>query len=206
MKTTIKILSAFVLQLLILQPAHALPIELNFSPNIIYKQDYFTVDITLSNLHTSGAGSLGAFGLDVVYNSTNSVFGNDIIALRDLSFSDVLGTANLDTIVGGSFEPSSSTADRLSIFNISLLPAADLLALPDSFILASLVFSQLDPGYDILSFDNVDLSDAYGNSLHPVVTGSAIYVPEPGSLLLLAISSIALIRLRMSMPTDHSMA
>lgn len=207
-----KLITTILLSVMIATSAHSLPIKLDISPdyfqhNLVNGQ-LFNMDVTIDNLIDSGVGSLGAFDLDVFFNTTYNSIGHDVLALRNVSFTNLLGTPPLDAVTGWSTSKDIATqASKLSMFDISLLPTSDLLTLPNSFNLATLTFQILDDrAIDILHFGKTILSTAYGMGVprNQIETGFAIVVPEPGVAIIFSlIGLVALVRLRLS-ETAHN--
>lgn len=181
-----------VINTLTLRAANAFPLELNFSPIILVNSGLFSVDITLNNLQSSGVGSLGAFDMEIFFNTSSSAHGHDVLALQNVTFSHYLGDPAHSAFTGWSVTNNATGSDVLSMFNVSLLPISDLLSLPDNFSLATLTFSKLSDGFDNLFFGMTDLSTADGQSIQTPIRGTARVVPEPDILLLIMLGIFAL--------------
>jgi hypothetical protein len=152
-----------------------------------------SVDLVISGLSLNVPPTLGGFFFDLTYDpavlsASSVVFGDKLnsVAGSPQQFADITtpGQIHLDEV---SFE---------SILNQ-----------PDTFSLATLVFSGLAPGVSSLSFAYADLSDGDGNSIpdfqtvNGSFTVSSSSVPEAATtwpLLLFAVAPLALLRKSMA--------
>ena len=140
--------------------------------------------LNISGLTAGGPVSLGAFSLDVMYDST-------ILALSTVTFGSYLGDISLAEALPY-FD--SSAPGALYLEETSLLLESELDALqPDDFTLASLTFSALGLGTTQILLGDVTLSDATGlitlvpeNLSSAKLEVAAAPVPEPATVLLLA--------------------
>ncbi|MCI0540380.1 MAG: VPDSG-CTERM sorting domain-containing protein [Verrucomicrobiales bacterium] len=194
MKRLISILLTGIAALgLALQAVAQISLSLQPSPQVINVGGVTSMDLVVSGLGNLSPPSLGAFDLDLSYNSAvlsavSSTFGNflDLGILGSLQFSD-LSTAGVIHLGEISFESSSDLND----------------AQPDTFTLATLGFTGLAAGISSIDFTFASLSDEQGQSLVGFLTtpGSIKVirtgVPDAGStasLLLLGIVGLAAFR------------
>ena len=153
-------------------------VSLSFIPSsqTINRSHAATVDLVISGLTSGGPPSLGAYALDITYNSA-------ILSFNSVAFGNYLG----DVI--SSFD--SSSLGILYLNEVSLSSTSELDALQsDSFTLAKITFTGIEIGSSPLGLENVSLSDATGLSFpNPTVQdGSLSVVPLPSSIFLLGFS------------------
>ncbi|MFQ5777824.1 MAG: cohesin domain-containing protein [Terriglobia bacterium] len=142
----------------------------------------FSMELSISGLGLFMAPSLGAWDLDVLFDSsilgfTGATFGDPILG-------DQLDLFGLGSITG----VDNSLPGVLNLFQLSLDFPIDLDTLQaDSFVLATLDFDAIGVGSSALTINLNALSDADG---FPLVAGAgganATVTPEPATLLLLA--------------------
>lgn len=144
-----------------------------------------TVDLAvrISGLGDGIAPSLGAFDLDVTFDS-------GFLSLSDATFGDPLLGDQLDVLGFGGNPASASLAspDTVNLFEVSLDLPSDLDALQaDSFVLAVLSFGAVQPGSSALGIRLNSLADAGGNAVAGVTTAGTTVtaVPLPGAMALL---------------------
>ena len=85
------------------------------------------------------------------------------------------------------------------MYAVSFLSVAELDALrPESFVLADLSFTGVNPGVSLLTLENVILNDAFGFTLSaPILQGAEVdLVPEPCTMLLVGSELIGAVGLR----------
>ncbi len=137
------------------------------------------VDLVISGLGDFAPPSLGAFDLDITYDSA-------IVDLAGVAF----GT-QLDLLGFGSIRGVSEVNGTVSLFEISLDFPFDLDTLqPGAFTLATLTFDAIAAGTSSLVTSNEILSDSLGSPLFADTgTGSITVrgVPEPATLALLSL-------------------
>lgn len=158
--------------------AHAVVIELSPVEQDVELGNSVSIDINISGLGDGSADSLGAFDLDLLYDSS-------LLDFNSVVFGDQLDPFGLGSVTS----VDSSVSGIVNIFELSLDSASDLDAFQTgSFTLATVTFDSLLTGTAELSLGDTLLSDAYGSVLLPRQTGNAsvsISVPEPQTLLLL---------------------
>lgn len=123
---------------------------------------------------------IGAFSLDIVFDSTLLTFTN-------ASFFGSLGNPNPAAFEAITFT-DSSVSGVASLGEVSLLGTMDLAALQTGNLLplATLTFTTRNQiGTTPLDLRNVVISDANGNPISALVAGARInIIPEPSSFLL----------------------
>jgi len=179
-----KYLSLWLLFLSITPRALAVPV-LSLSPDTqtVSTGDFASVDLDISGLGNFTTPSLGSFKVEVLYDP--SILDYDHTVVGNL-LGDPSDPSEIDPQVLSL--PGSVTVDV-----VSLLLDFELDALQrDSFTLATLSFKGKAPGSSDLSYSQLDLSDAPGNTLNPdttqpasiTVTSAAPTIPEPGTVVL----------------------
>jgi len=167
--------------------AHA--ISLGFSPSsqVAPVGSSVDVDLVISGLGDFMPDSLSVFDLDVLYDTA-------ILGLTNVAFGDPVLGDQLDLFGFGSFTGVGPVAGGANIFEISFDSPSDLDTLqPGSFTLARLSFDVLANGTSPLDLANVILGDAFGAPLAADVDpGSVTGVPEPGTITLFLMGSVAL--------------
>ena len=177
------LLAALLVLLLFHAPAaSAATIELSEFETIAVPGTPIAIAIRIAGLGASTAPSLGAFDLDVSFDPLHVSFN---IALYG---DPVLGDL-LDVSGGGSIQLTTPGAASVNLAEISLDPASLLDAFqPDAFTLATLIFDPVMTSSTPTQFglSPILFGDAQGDPLAVTV------IPEPSSLLLLAVSLTAL--------------
>ncbi len=151
-------------------------------------QEVVLGNTTTVNLNISGLGefspiSLGAFLTEITFDDT-------ILSFESASYGPFLGDSNdfFETDIITTANSGSVSLDEFSfLFDFEL----DIFQ-PDSFTLATLSFSGEKIGTSSLDFGLIDLSDAIGFSINPILVGAAVNVKsastevsEPFSFILL---------------------
>jgi len=169
------------------------PIQVQPSSTSIALGDTFAVQFTAVNFVDYGAPSLGAFDINVDFNSSvirysSMTWGNQL---------DILGFGSVR-----SFDSTQAQSGHLNSYEVSLDDPADLDSLQaGNFVLFTLNFTAIDTGRSTLDLGINDLSDSRGVSLSstsistPGIEVNA--VPVPAALPLFASALLALTRLRM---------
>lgn len=183
---------AFTALLLVSLPSSAYLISVTPSSSTATVGDVVSVAISISGLGAGTSPSLGAFDLDLGYDTgflsyTGTVFGDpglgDQLDLLGLGFG--VGSVYLDT----------SNPNSINLFEVSFDPPSDLENFQaDSFTLATLTFQAISTGTSPFSLTINALSDAIGGPL----TNSA--VPEPAIWSLYGIGMLAMGLLRRGRP------
>ena len=151
----------------------------------------FTVDLTIAGLGGGVAPSLGAFDLNVTFDSL--ILGYQNVVFGDPSLGDQLDLSGYGTIqitdasVAGVVNLAELSFDSIDILN-SLQPA--------SFVLARLTFDSLAAGTSTLDLTITAIGDAAGDPLAATTTGGTVTVtasvPEAGTILLLVSGLVGL--------------
>ncbi len=145
-------------------------IQLTFQPDAssVVVGNLRTVALVISGMNSV---KLGAFSFDVNYppaevSAISVSYGSDLGAIYSLTDLATSGQAYLSAV-------SSESTGYLSSHQ------------PSSFTLASVQFRGEAAGLSLLTFANVSLADADGNSLDVFTsrTGSVTVVPEPSTYL-----------------------
>ncbi len=175
--------------------ANAINIELTTDKNTLTLGDTLAIDVRISGLNHGSSPSLGAYDLDVNYDT-------NLFAIHSIMWGDATQGNQLDLMNYGSLQDSSSGNGWLNLFELSFDSAADLnLLQAGEFILFTVLLNAIADGSSILSLTANSLSDAYGEELFiaPInnlsVVVNSVSVPEPSSVLLL-LGMIAFIALR----------
>ena len=167
--------------------AEAITLSLNPSSTNPSVGSTLMVDVDISGLGSGTAPSLGAYDLDIGFDTGvlsllgAPVFGNQL----DLGFGSLTD-----------FIPGSGTIN-LSEVSLAFDPADLDDNQADSFTLATLSFDVIGPGTSLLTLGIIDLGDANGDPLTASIQNASITtpstppgpgngIPEPATLWLLA--------------------
>jgi hypothetical protein len=172
-------------------PLAAATISIIPAGQIVPLGDQAVVTIDISGLAFGAAPSVGAFDLDLSFDSTilsvnNVAFGNQL---------DILG-------LGSIFLASAIDANTLNLFELSLDLPSDLDTFQaDAFTLATITFDTLGPGTSNLTLALNALGDPDGLPLAADLANGSIEVqnasvPEPSTLLLTTIGLLLALRRR----------
>ena len=158
--------------------SQAMTIELNPETQNVTVGNDFSVDTVITGLTAGGDPSLGAFNIDINYDSS-------ILGFNSLEFGD-----SLIVNMGSSYSDYSSTPPTLNVY-ASADPLYDFATQPDSFTLFELDFNAMAVGTSYLDLTvNALLDDSqasllqYASWVDPI-NRSIVIVPEPSALLLL---------------------
>lgn len=165
---------------------------LSFSPSaqFIASGASTSVDIVVSGLGDPSSPSLGAFDIDITFDSS-------ILSASSLSFGSHLDLGGLGSIQFSNL----ATPGTVHLDEVSLeLPTALNAGQPNSFILATIHFTGSSVGLSPLAFQHASLSDENGASLLDVITGSgsitvraANAVPDASSTTSMMMSAVGLL-------------
>ena len=159
----------------------------------------FSVDLTIAGLGNFAPVSLGAFDVEVSFDST-------AISFTGATFGSFLGDP--DPFAVETITDVLPRAFGVEIFEVSLLSNAELDALqPADFVLATLTFDAIRLGATFIDFGGVVLSDVSGDELDidafssPTVTvtpvaGTPLTEPSSVGLILIGLAGIAWVRRR----------
>lgn len=149
--------------------AVAVSIQLAPASPTIVAGETVSIDVSIAEVIPGGPPSVGAFDLDVTFDSA-------MLTPTGITFGPFLGDTSL-------FEALTDVRLLVGVVNlaeVSLLSPAQLDALqPDIFTLATLSFTALASGTTTLAFSDITVDDAFGNLL------IGTKVSEPSALLLL---------------------
>ncbi len=145
--------------------------------------DTVNIDLNISGLGDLSADSLGAFDLNINFDSSI------------LSFNNAVYGNQLDLFGFGTVNGSTPGMGSVNLFELSFDSISDLNTLQvDSFTLVTLAFDTLTTGTSPLEIANVILSDASGSALPFVVNnGTASVVPVPAALFLFSTGFLMLL-------------
>jgi hypothetical protein len=136
------------------------------------------VDLMISGVNSGTVSALGAFDLDVTFDSSLMTFESATFG-TNLDVSGLGATPSVRTQGGGT----------VNLFEVSLDTAADLVAhQPSIFNLATLTFNAVATGNSVINIGINSLADAKGESLAAsVVPGNILVsaVPEPHIYMLI---------------------
>lgn len=141
------------------------------------------VQISISGLGANIAPSLGAYDLDLSFDSSHLAFSGAV-------FGDALLGNQLDLLNFGDTSSSAflATADTLNLSELSFDTVEDLNNLQaDSFTLATVSFDVLNVGTSQLTLFANAFADAEGNALSVITLSAPVTtVPLPSAMLLMA--------------------
>ena len=145
----------------------SLAISLNFFPSsqVVELGDTVSVNLRISDLGEMSSPSLGAFDLNINFDSS-------IVDLTDVGFEDQLSLFNTPSL--NFFIPEN---DRVNLVEISNNSPLELDMFQETyFVLASLDFNTVSSGSTLLTITDAILSDANGIPLDFDVLDSSITV------------------------------
>ena len=170
-----KSLLAVALSAALASPAWSASLSFNPSSTTLNVGGGVDVELLISGLDTQ----VGFFDLAVNFDSS-------VLSLTSFSLGSNLGSlANLD-----SYDWSAGLIGlgKVNLSQVSMLN--DLSGQPSAFSLGTLHFAGTAQGYSLLSYSNVSLTDASGNTIAPValnmtaLTVAAVPEPETYAMLL----------------------
>ncbi|WLQ11974.1 hypothetical protein O5O45_19790 [Hahella aquimaris] len=175
--------------------AQAAVITIHPSTTAVAPGQLFTVDIAISGLAPGGAPSLSTFDLNLSFDP-----GAVAIDAADADGNGVMDSVALDPgdqldVLGLGLNPMSAellAPGELNLFDLSLDIPADLDTHQDnSFLLASLSFTALSPGFSYFSVVVNALGNSLGNPIAVTVNnGGVTVVAEPALLQSLFIGGL----------------
>ncbi|ABC28188.1 hypothetical protein HCH_01320 [Hahella chejuensis KCTC 2396] len=157
------------------------------STSTVLPGQLFTVDISISGLAPGGAPSLSTFDLNLSFAP-----GAVAIDTTDADANGVIDSVALDSdsqldVLGLGLNPMSAellAPGELNLFDLSLDIPADLDAhQSNSFLLASLSFTALSPGFSYFSVVVNALGDSLGNPIAATVNNGGVNVVSEPALL-----------------------
>lgn len=132
--------------------------------------DQAIVSLDVSGLGSGSAPSVGAFDIDLSFDSS-------ILALNSVVFGDPVLGDQLDLFSLGSIFGTTSGAGTVNVFQISLDFPDDLnLLQADAFTLATFTFDTVAAGSSLLGLTLNALGDADGLSLEATLSGGSVNV------------------------------
>jgi hypothetical protein len=182
MKTFATLIGAAVLSATVTGGAQAASLSITPSVLQVGVGDLFSVQVAVADLGLFSAPSLGAYDIDVAYDSSR-------LSLQTVVFGDAALADQLDLFgLGSQTSATPVAAGSYNVYELSFDAPSDLNTLQaDAFGLFSVSFRALAAGEATISLGVNDLSDADGVSL-PVTTASnaqVSVVPLPGAAWLL---------------------
>jgi hypothetical protein len=143
-----------------LPAAHAIELTLQPASTSVAPGAGVDVSLVISGLGTGGAPSLGGFDLNLSFDPGVLTYGSVTFGDPLLGNQLGLGFPSVDA------ESADTGLGLLNLFSVSLDSVADLEDLQaDSFVLASVHFTALGNGLSALTFSDVLLTDALGDTL-----------------------------------------
>ena len=183
------------LPLLLAVRGEAISIGLSPSPVATSVGGSFSLDLVVAGLGDGIAPSLGAYDLDVLFDTS-------LMSLDSVSFGDLLGGA-ADALQ----DAFANGVGSWNVSELSLLSPSELDALqPASFVLATLDFTAVAEGTGSVALGNAIAGDGFGSPLElqlgaaRVEIGGGAVVPEPGAALLFGLGALAVARARRRAP------
>ncbi len=174
---------------------HAIEISLEPSAPVVVIGNQVDVDVNISGLGVFSAPSLGAFDLDITFDTA-------ILDPASVSFGDPILGDQLDIFGFGANPMGDSGSGPVNIFEISLDLTSDLDNFQeDSFTLATLTFDTIAVGTSQIGATIFELVDSKfpANLLDASVTQGSVRVnpasapiPEPTTIFLLSTGLIGL--------------
>jgi hypothetical protein len=147
----------------------------------ITKGQDLVVDIVVSDLGAGIAKSVGAFDLNLSFNT-------DLLSYNSISFGNQLDIFGFGNGFGSLQYSAEDGVNGVNFGELSLYSAKQLNELQQgSFLLASLTLTSLAAGSSDLSLSILSLADAEGQALSSQIANASINiqaVPEPGVELL----------------------
>lgn len=167
--------------------ANAIMISVSPVAQAVNIGDSVFVDVVISDLNAGGPPTIGAFDLDVLFDTAI------------LSFNNVVFGTGLDVLGLGSIQGVFGTGP-VNVFEVSLDTPADLRGLqPASFTLFTIAFDAIAAGVTGIDLFLNSVASAIGNNVTPQIDVSggevsveAAAVPVPATLLLLGVGLLGL--------------
>lgn len=140
------------------------------SEQLVNPGEVFTADLVVSEL--TNTEDVAALDVDLGFDA-------EVLELVGISFTDALGTVDLETVSGTIQQPG-----LVNISSVSL--AGDLSAQAESFTFATATFKAVKQGsLSGLVLSNIVAGDFYGNELAMTSQNGSVTVPEPSGVTLL---------------------
>lgn len=165
------------------RPCYAVTVSFVPAFQDVYVDDTIALDLAISGLGTGGPLSLGAFSIDVQFDT-------NILVYDSVEFGQFLGDTDPLAFETDIFVDDSNVTGQPGILHleeISFLTDLELDALqPFHFTLATLIFTTTNLGTTFVYPDNVILSDAFGFEISDPILGRAEIqvVPLPPTSIL----------------------
>jgi len=193
MRKTLLVVAICLFLLSLNNPAFAVSLSLSPASTNAATGDTVSLSLSISGLGNGNAPSLGAFDVNITYDS-------GALSLNSYSYGSFLGNLSFETVEAG----DGDLGGTVNLALVSLLSSAELDALqPDTFVLANLMFAvdALTPGMSTtVAIDtNYVLGDAEGEPLNvDSMSDAVIYnrpatVPEPTTIALFGVGIIGLV-------------
>jgi hypothetical protein len=173
------------------------PIILSIAPatETVSEGSIVSIAIDISGLRTDAAPALGAFDLEIGYDS--SVLTDPTVTFGDPILGDQLALTVGSIHCTGLNASCGLSSMPIEIFELSLgSPATLESSQAGAFTLATITFDAISAGSSPINLENVTLADPFGDDLNAngglriengqIDSGSIVVAtPEPGGLLLL---------------------
>jgi len=182
--------AALLLAVLLIWSVSVQAATLSFTPSSqsVINGGSVDVSVVVSGLGDGAADSLGAYDLNVSFDSA-------LLSYTGIVFGDPVNGDQLNLGGSGTYTAATPAAGQVNLVQLSFDSVALLnAAQADSFVLAVLSFDAIDLGDSLMGFSGVVLSDAGGANLAASTTaGNISVIPVPAAFWLM-LSALGILR------------